>query len=725
MDGQENGGLESQTEYNKDSVYWALWQGKDLTAALSDKERQFFETARTRGLLKLWVIAYAAYHGVTPQDLRDTATQQIGFEGDELENLRFHLNFSRSYTRRAAIMALGEKPAFKAMVVNTDHQSQARAELSDKVVNSLYERYSEKHDMKVSEADAFVGSGATHYRWDFRGGDAVKVQEPIPGQFMPDGSPALATTRKKSGAPVVGTVYPWCVVKETRKTTSGDLWRIVRETESKWNLAATFPAMRDAILAQGTTFDVYDFAQLFRLYDLDMANGDLCVVKHFYHQRCDAVPEGRYTITLGDLVLWDGPCPTKEGVPVAEMTSAEWIETTFGYCDGWDMLAICQGLNQVNSDELTNYANYGKQSIAYEKGTNVTDEGLTMGTSYEVPPGSKMPQAIQLVAIPATLPALKQYLHAQLDLTSGQSSTTRGEPDANIRSGEMAALLDSVSIRYQSFRQQSARQFRIRGANIILDMIDRYGETPFLVEIAGVSNRSFVQEFTRDDLSGVQRVTMDIVSPLMQTVAGRLDLYMKLKDLPQDQRSAAYELIITGDASLFAASDRSSEMLIQRENEDLVTGHRQVVAIAGEDASLHYRRHWAQLERLLASDNQDQDALGRIYAHLDETVQTWLGSSPVVAALRQLPSPPALGPSVSNPAGNPTYQTNMLLLAGQSPPMTAGAPMDAEGGKASGSAGTPTGASQGSAAQVNDQGGPSQVHPSGTNLPQPSTPPGQ
>ena len=743
-------------EFDRSRTYWATWEGKHLVDALDEKQRAYFETARNRGLLALWVIAYASHHGLTPQDLRDFATQQIGFEGNELELMRFHLNVVRPYVRRMAIMALGEKASFKAMVVNSDHQSQVIADLADKIVNSLYSRYAEDHDTEVAESDGVFGLGGTHYRWDLQGGDEVSVDVPVMepvtdpwGQpiFGEDGqpeqqqatlqdgeTPATHKVKAKSGAPVVTTFYPWNAPQETRN--SGEmLWVVIRETESKWNLCSQFPPLREAILKQQTGHDKYDFGQLFRLEDLEFANKDLCVVKHFYHARCPAMPDGRYCVIVGDVVLYDTVCPTKVGVPIAIMRSSAFIETTFGYADSWDMLAVSQALNQVNSDEMQNYALYGRQSTYSEKGTNVTSDGLTRGTHYEFPLGGRPPGAIQLTAIPPTLKDLKGYLHQMLDHISDQNATQRGDPPANVRSGEMAALLDSIALRYQSYRQQAARRFRIRGATIIMDLIKRYGETPFLVEIAGIDSRAYVSEFTREDMSGVERITMDVVSPMMQTIAGRWQMYTLLKDLPPDQRSAAYELITTGDSSLFIKTNRVSEMQVRRENEDLVTGEREVFPTAGEDAMLHYQRHWQQREQILASDNQDPEALRRIDEHLSATVQTWLGSSGLVAGLRTITPPPALGPSQDNPSGNPMWQLQAQISQGQAM-LAGGAPMPAgpggtQGGQPSAaSSGPPAGdgmqaqAAPGAAAQVNNQGsGPPQKHPSGTDLPQPSTPP--
>lgn len=717
---------QGEPEVDSTTTYWATLKGSDLASAIKDKEEAYFQTARNRGLLALWIIAYAAHHGLTPEDLRDFATQQIGFTGNELENLRFHINLVRSYARQQTTLALGEEPAFKAMVVNSDHRSQAKAEVVDRILNGFYRRYCAPHDEEVGESDGVFGAGGTHTRWDFEAGDNMKVPQPIP---LPTGEVLDHYVTKKSGAPYDTVVYPWACVQETRH--GGDhLWHVIRENESKWNVIATFPHLKDAILNVSVGEDQYDFGTLFRLEDLEIANKDRITVKHFYHARCAAMPEGRYTILYEDVILYDGPCPTRRGMPYAEMCSGKFIETTLGYADIWDLIAIQQALNQVNSDELQNYAAFGRQSIGIEKGTEVNIDAIVKGTAFYVPQGGSMPKAVQLVSIPETLPNLKEYLHKQLDTISGQNAASRGDPDPNVRSGEMQALNHSIAISYQSFRQKAARRYRIRKAEILVDMVDRYAETPFFVEVVGVEQRSYVAEYTRDDLSGIERITIDQVSPMMQSIAGRLQVYQQLITIEDPQlRAAAYEFITTGNTTAFMAQDRAIDLCIRRENEDLVTGEREVRVNACDDPYKHMPRHFAQRQLIMASDNPDPEALARLDAHMLEHQQEYLGLSPVLAAMFQIPPPPAIPPGPGAPNGNPMWQLQMMgAVAPQSGPAPGGEQAGSQGGGAAG--GPPKPPTNGATPQAPPAGGenrgiPRTSDPTGTKLPTPSTPPNQ
>jgi len=726
---------QDEPEVDPSQIYWARKTGKDFTSEIAAKEEAFFESARNRGLLAMWIVAYAAHHGLTPDDLRDFATQSIGFTGDELEMIRFHLNLIRPYVRHQTSLALGEPAAFRALVSNSDHRSMAKSTLTDKIINSLYKRYSAPLDMEAAEGDGVFGSAGTHYRWDFLGGDDMKVPRDIP---LPDGTTRQHYTIEKSGEPVVTLFYPWSCVQETR--ISGEhQWRMIREPDSRWSLIANFPMFKEQLLAVRTDSDRYDFGTLFRLEDLYYANRDQLTVKHFYHKRCAAVPEGRYVMMVGDIILWDGPCPRKRGLPIAIMQSGRFIESTFGYADAWDLIAITQALNQVNSDEMQNYASFGRQSVAIEKGTEVTIDALAQGTAFYVPPGAQMPRAVQLSSPPPTLPDLKQYLHKMMDTVSGQNAASRGDPDPNVRSGEMNALLDSIAIRYQSFRQDAARRFRIEGATILLDMITRYGETPFLVDIAGIEQRSYVSEFTKEDLSGVQRVDIEQVSPLMQSAAGRLQIITALRNMPPEDRAAAYEMVTTGNTTRWLKTENTCEMLIRKENEMLVTGLGIVEVNNADDPFKHYPMHFSMLEQLLAADVPDQEAIMRIRKHLADHTEFYLQNlNPIVAGFQGITAPPPIYPNPMNPRGNMVFE--LMLASGQMGPPGGPGPGPSGMGMAQGGGGSPAepagppvpgpqpqpGNQEMSSRQAGAQDGgqaSGQVHPSGTQLPEPSTPP--
>lgn len=720
-------------ELSSDNIYWALKSGKDLASALEDKERAYFESARARGLLTLWIVEYAAYYGMDPESLNVMASKQLGFDGDEQEFIRFHINEVRTIIRQQIIMALGERPAFQGLTENSDHRSQVSAEIADHVIRSMYRRYCEDGEWEVAEGDGVFGAGASHMQWDPQGGDQVSVDQPVTG---PDGQPSTAKTKRKSGAPRVTTVFEWANVKEPRFLGPEADWRIIRERDNRWNIAAKYPEQREQILAQKTD-DQYDFAALFNL-DWDVSSNDACIIKHFYHPDCAAIPGGRYTIVFGSLVLWDGPCPTSEGVPVAEMCSSKFIETNFPFADSSELLAVQQALNQLNSDEFSNFATFGRQSVAMEKGTEITVDAIaTGGKAFFYPSGAKPPSAVLMTAAPPTIGVAKDYLHKRLDSISMVNGVARGDPSyPNVRSGEMAALFHSIAIEYQSFRQRSLDRYRIRLANMMLDFVRRYSETQFLVELVGIEDRPYMDEFTAEDLSGVKRVYIETVSPYQKTTAGKIEMAKLLLEAPPEERAALYEMATVGNSSTFLRKDRSCELRIRRENEDLLTGSRAVMVTNGDHPQKHMRGHYADLERLLASDNPDMEAVKRFQDHITEHLQGYYGMDPTFCQIFEIPPPPPIPPDPAtgrppNPAFMFAVWQSQVPGGGVPPsPQPGQAPGGPPGPQQSQSAGGPPGGSSDQqqpgappAAQRAAQGGVARDS-SGVRLPQPSAPPG-
>lgn len=725
-------------ELDPNNIYWALKSGKDLASALEDKENAWYESARNRGQLTVWIIAYAAYYGMDPESLNVMASKALGFDGDEAEFIRFHINEVRAIIRRQNTMALGERPAFQCLTTNSDHRSQAQNKLSDTIFQSFYRRYAGTKEWEIAEGDGVLGTCGAHLRWDAQGGDKVSVKQQVTG---PDGKPSEAMVKRKSGAPRVTVTHIWNTVKEPLDMGEDANWVIVRERDSKWNVAAKFPEMREQILAEKTN-DQYDFSHLFNLQAADVANADMCTVKYFYHPDCAAIPGGRFAIVYGSLVLWDRPSPVDEGVPFYEMCSGKIIETNFPFADSWELLALQQALNQLNSDEFGNYATFGRQSVAMEKGTEITVDAIaTGGKAFFYPAGGKPPAAVLMTAAPPTIGVAKEYLHKRMEYISAVNATSSGDPPPNVRSGEMAALLHSMTIEYLSYRQMSLDQMRVKLANGMLDMVRKNGETQFLVEVVGIEDRPYIAEFLAEDLSTVKRVYIETISSYQRTTAGKIEIYKMLSMVPPEERAAAYEMITTGQSTSFLKKDRSCDLRVRRENEDLLTGERPVFVSNGDHPVKHLQGHFAELEMLLASDNPDMEAANRIGMHISETMQNWYGMDPLFCEALGIPPPPPIPPDPAtgrpaNPAfmfavwqsqvpGGGALGTGAPAPTGEAP----GGPSATSQSPASGPpGGSPTGAPaqpkpSGQAAARASQGGQAR-DPSGTKLPQPSAPPG-
>lgn len=723
--------------------YWALRQASDFTAAAREKESQYFEAANRRGLTAMWRISWAQYYGTDPNNPGDLATQTTKRTGPQSKFIRFRINEVRSLIRQQNTLALGERPAFQCLALNADFAAMAQVETCDQAISYTYRKVSgEDIERKVVEGDGVAGIAYGHVRWDADAGDQGEEMQPAKGQQLEDGTQseppidpetgqvAMVPVKVRSGMPSIDVCYPWDVIRETSGSSE---WAIIRERCSKFELSASYPEYTEEI--QSTQlYDAYSSElQAFLGFDTIGTTTDDVIVRHFYHPATKAVPNGRYVGYLGDTVLWDLPCPTSEGIPLVEMCSGKIIASCFGYCDGWDLIAIQEMIDQMASDTASNLSVHGRQVLFYEKGSDFSFDKLAEGLcAFGVSPGAHPPSAVNYASMPESVQWFMEYLHSRHEALSGMNSVARGDPKANIKSGQMAALFHSIAIEFQSARQAAFDGYRSRVANVMLDMIRANSKAPFLVEVAGAGQRAYMKEFTRQSLSGVKRVRIETANPQMRSIAGREAVFLQLKDLPPKDRNAAYELLVTGQSKSFTDQPLSQSLRITWENEQLSSGKPCIVAPT-DDPYEHCPRHRADLDKIMTMDEGPEKAaaVDAHTKHFLEHATAYQNMHPLIASFLQIPPPPPIW-------GSPAWQLQTQIAMGQMSMGGAGAQPGAPAQsqqpqqsppQAARSPNAPDPAAMTGGAVQNDQSAPSgaqQQDPgTGVKLPTPAQPPPQ
>jgi hypothetical protein len=691
------------------SVYWAGRMAKDVLAELDKKERAYFDFAQERWFTPMSRIAFAQYHGLDPTALNVWATQQVALDGDQGELLRFRVNESRSFIKQVITMAIGNRPSFECSATNTDYDSLGQAETADAIVEYMYQRvYGERKERVTIENGALYGLGWSWCNWDPNAGEMMTRDVPVM-RTLPDGSEAPALdpltgkpkmkkepTGQRTGDIVMKSLAWWQVFHEPRVDEPEDhLWRCVREKRSKHEIIGRFPEHREKLLALKSD-DLYSLESLFGLQQTSGTSTDEIVVKHFYHKPSDALHEaktdrgedashGRYILYAGECVLLDLPLQFPV-IPLVDFCPAEYKGTSFGYADSWDLFAINQMLDQIVSDVASNLSAFGRQCIWGEEGLTDSDsDAIANGMRVLLGrPGSKPPQAIQLAALPAGWDKFLEYLGKRFQSLSGLNSVTRGDPDASITSGTMAALFHSIAIEFNSALQAAVDSHRERLANLILDILKVYAEHPLIVKIAGADERPYADTFTRDKLLGVSGVQVKTSNPMMRTQAGRLqiaEMMMKMGSIKDPVQ--LLEVIVSGQFKPAYDADRKLRMKIKLENELLQEGppvkeetppappalpnglqppppkpykHVPTVPVHWlDDHDIHVAQHHS----LLASREAMSDPALReaVNVHIDHHMKVWRETDPAaLLANGKKPFPQPMAPPGARPAGPPPMQ---------------------------------------------------------------------
>lgn len=706
--------------------YWAAQDPAKVLVELKKKEIAFNSMIKNLGFYSMWRIMRAQYHGLDPDDTRSWSTQQVLLDGDQGELLRFRVNESRSFIKQLITMAIGTRPSFECMATNSDYDSMGQAESADELIEYVYRsEYGETKEWAVIENGVLFGVGWTWLNWDANGGEPVTQKQPV-FRTLSDGSqqPSLdpktqqplmreIETGEQTGELVLKSLGPWDVFHEPYVQDPGDhLWRVVREKRSRWEVASTFPEKKDVILAMVGERDVALETMIGIRSSSGLDTTDEIVVKHFYHRPSRALSagghaQGRHIIYVDSEPLLDEPLNYTK-IPVVRFCPNRYIGTSMGYADAWDLCAINQMQDQVTSDCASNLSTFGRQSVWIEDGTSITTQDIANGMSVlKGPFGGKPPQPVSLIAVPAVVQwFLDDYLPKRYQSISNLNAVSRGDPGANIKSGQMAALFHSIAIESNSALQQAVDAHREEVANLILEVLKRFAKHPMIAKIVGIDERPYLDTFTRDSFSGIHGVRIKTSNPMMRTQAGRMQLGEMLLKIPNAVTSPEQmtEILVSGQIKPMYDSPRKKRLRIKLEDEMLLeladsppmpgaqppTQQRTdppkpplpngvqlpppppyscvptVPVLWLDDHRAHIAEHSALLTSREALENPTLRSV--VMAHIDEHMHVWRGADPSAMTALGLP----LFPMPAMPAPSPMPANNNAGTQGV--PQAASAP---------------------------------------------------
>lgn len=457
---------------------------------------------------------------------------------------------------------------------------------------------------------------------------------------------------------------PMDVVRDVSLTSAvSGTWWMTKAFKNRWDLIARFPEQREALLAAPS---IRDPIRNFKIDAFAMTtNNDLIEVFEFYHDRTAAVPQGRYCMFLysGQPLL--ASVLPYHSLPLYRLSAGEIGGQPFGYGTIFDLLNIQEAIDGAYSTVQTNQATFGVQNIMAPKGANLSPtqvtEGLTL-IEYNAGPGGGKPEAINFTA---TAPETFNYLdrlERALEQLTGINSVVRGEAPGAGMSGSAMALLQSQAVQFaQGLQSSYVKLLEDIGTATIATLRD-YATTKRVVAIVGKSNRSNLQEFTGDDLSTVNRVTVDVGNPIMRTTAGKLQIAQDLLGAKLITNPIEYLGVLeTGNLDTMTEGPMNQLMAVKAENESLTDG-KEVSAMILDDHKLHISEH-----ATIISDpavRNDPSRLGAVMAHVQEHWAMWSdpANAGILQAIGQTPAPGAQpGPA---PAGGMAPPDAAVMQAG-------------------------------------------------------------
>jgi hypothetical protein len=640
------------------SEYWAAAESEKMPDLLQEKAARYYDHISQTGRLELWRRSNQLYYGLDGDD-GYTKSSHVTYGGRQGEIVQLRINEYRSLLEHMYVLVTGTRPTLTGRPVNADAKSLNQAKLATSVFEFyLDEKQIEQVIRQVTKLGIRLGEGWHYLAWDPMAGEVYDADI----ELGEDGEP-VGATELRQGDLVSRAVHPVDVIRDpAHDLTHGEhRWLIMQSPANRWDLIAEHPEheeeIRQAQRVTSTRHDVWTRAQQ---EDLDRVT-----VWELFHGRCPAMPEGRYVKVVAGTkaVLADGVLPY-ERIPLIPMRPDIEIRTGHGYSTAWDLMGPQSALDSTVSTMLTNHDAFGVQNIWTEKGSDLSVADLAGGLKHLE--SNTKPEVLQLTQTSEHSYKLWELILQGMERTSGINSTARGNPDANVKSGAMAALVHAMAVQYNSGLLAAHADLYERTGTHFLDVARRYMTVPRLVAIGGERAAAQAMDFVGGQVDQVRRIAVDIGNALTRTTAGRQDAADKLLERQMIQRPEQYlQMISTGRLEPLTDRPETKWRGIASENDKLVQG-MPVKGLVTDHHADHIDAHLALLDE--PNLREDDQLVGLITAHIQWHIDTLMQMSATNPMLLQatgqtpVPMAPPMGPS-GPPAPNPGGETQGVTEA--------------------------------------------------------------
>lgn len=535
-------------------------------------------------------------------------------------NAKLNVNHYKSLLQRIHGLVTNAKLSYVPRPINSDARSQVQADFA----KGLLEYYSDEKNIdeytsELVERAIVLLEAFCYAPWDSTQG--IEITKSETGQNIMTGDQAFHNL----------TAYDVAYHHSQKKSP----YFIVRVAVNKYDLAAEYPAHAEEITSMSDVKSQADVDRIISPFENDETVNDDQVYKYvLYHSRTRAMPKGRETEIVGDIVLRDSALRYKT-IPVVRLTCSDMLETVGGDSPATSLLGLQEASDKLWSAVSINNLTNAKQNI--HSTTDIDPQPLSDGMTLWV--GPQAPTPLQLTqSSPETYKLIESY-QLQQETISGVNKTARGNPDSAVGTAAGQALMLAQAV---EFSQDLQRQYaRAAGdlATIVIHNLQKFATEPRIAYIGGQSRSAYVKEFKADDIADVDRVTVTIGNPMTQTISGRYTLATEWveRGIVKDPAKLT-EFLRTGQIDSLTEDQFKDSILIRNENEELRKGLLPIVSIMDIHPQ-HILEHKA-----LASDpafRYNAELMAKLDEHILDHIAKAKSMDPDLAAILGMPPLPS------------------------------------------------------------------------------------
>ncbi len=628
------------------SVYFAADESNKTAGVVLERVSAWCNSWTSSGFIEKLRSLYCCYHGAYYTDAGNG--HQITFSGEQGELVNLPVNHFRNIAQHILNMTCSNRPVMECRSTNTDYKSQIQTVLANSILEYyMREKKLEEYIRQAVEHAIVYGTGFIRMEWDATKGEVVDYIEDT-------------QTEIHEGDLTFNVLSVFDVVYDgTKENANDNEWVAIRTWKNKYDLAAKYPEFATKLIETETKDDINNFkVGISNILD---KTDDIQVIE-FYHQKSNALPNGRYMMFVdSDIILQDVPMPYRI-LPVFRISAGDIHGSPYGYTAMMDLVPLQEAVNTLHSTILTNQNAFGVQNILLGDGADISSNQLVGSLNvikWSGQPGME-PKALQLCKTPEEVFKYVEILEHTMETLSGVNSVSRGNPEASLKSGTALALVQSMSLQFMSGLQQNYVNLVEHIGTALIKILQDFANTPRLVAIAGKSNRTYMKEFTGEDISNISRVTVDVGNPMARTTAGRVQMASELIQYGEITPAQYVTLIHTGNLEQLTESTVHENLLMRSENEVLMDGKEPLVTPID-----NHKEHIDYHKSILFDPTLREDAqlVQRVLSHIQKHIDSLREVDPdLLMLLGQQPLPPMPSPGMP-PSGQ-----------GAGPPPPPGAP---------------------------------------------------
>lgn len=605
--------------------YFMTWEAEELAAKLIGMNQRFYG-ASFNPIWQMWQRnTYAYYSTVLDAQSWFTALQFVGEQG---ELVKMSVPQARSLIRQLVTLVTKQKLAFHG-IAKTDG-----AEVTEnvRICNAICEETVEKTKLDLLaemlvEDGLVTGTGFLKTTWRTDVGQPLAVDENE--RVIYEGDIEITVPH------IMDMLYNFQIPRWE------DLdWVQVRVRRNRWTLIAQHPDLAEQLMKLPAVS-----TELRSRSYMGFDDNDTVYIYEVYHRPTPSLPRGRMLI-YGDknCVLFDDV--NKYGrIPIEQYKPEPIKGLNFGYPMLSNLLPAQEMYDHEFSSVATNHSALGVQNVTAARGSDINVEALggmnyIFYTPQDIPGGGK-PEALNLLQDSPNSLKFAEALLSNMQQISNINAAVRGEvPQSS--SGVAIATLTTNALEFLTSYTKSMINCLEQSMYTAVICYRAFATSERLVRMTGKNYQSFSRKFNAQDLDPIVGVKIQNINPLMQTMAGRVEIADKAIERGLVTNIQEYVSILDGEplTKLFQPQASQSD-LVQAENDAMMDG-KETIVLSTDNHPKHIMMHSTLLnDPIVRADGaRVQLILNHILQHLELAKTT----DPVLMAMVQTGQMPPMAP---------------------------------------------------------------------------------